>query len=124
MNNQITRITPTVDNPDGIGFVPDSVAIGLGITKGPGGVGNSVITGPLVAFVTQDGTLPLPTAASVDGGFYYFQPMTNTEKLALPIDTPVGTRVKISDWEDAELTGPKQILAEADPSDEEHWTTL
>lgn len=126
MSNQITRIDPTADNPDGIGFVPPEIAVALGkpFASGPGSA-SGVIAGPLVAFITEGGTVPLPATLTAAGtGFYYFQPMDNDTKLALPIDTPVGTRVHISDWEAAELAGPKQILSEADPSDEAHWTDV
>lgn len=119
----ITYIEPTADNPAGIGFVPPEVAVSLGksFASGPGSAGTAV-TGPLVAFVTEGGTVPLPANLTAAGtGSYYFQPMDNDTKLALPIDTPIGTRVRVTDWEDAELAGPKQILATEDPSDEAHW---
>jgi hypothetical protein len=126
MSNQIIRGTPTADNPDGIQFVPKQVALDLGkqFASGPGSAGETV-SGPVVAFLTRNGANPLPTTF-VTGqsgvGSYYYQPMTNAQKLALPVDTALNTRVYVTDWQAALLTGPKQVLAVADPSDEAHWT--
>lgn len=129
MTNQIVRRTPTADNPDGIDFVPKQLAIDLGkqFASGPGSA-SATVAGPVIAFLTRNGTVPLPTSAStfVTGqsgqGSYYYQPMLNAAKLALPVDTALNTRVYVTDWAAAILTGPKQVLAVADPSDEAHWT--
>jgi hypothetical protein len=76
MSNQITRREPTADNPDGIDFIPESVAVDSGKTASPGGSGGGavgcVVAGPLVDFVTNHGTAPLPSQPT-GSGYKYIQ---------------------------------------------------
>lgn len=71
MNNQIIRAIPTADNPDGIVFVPESVAIdvGQGANFGGGGAAGTTVAGPVASFIIKNGKVPLPFA----GGQFSFR---------------------------------------------------
>lgn len=117
MSNQIIHGNSTIDNPDGILFVPKQVAIDLR-SKFTSGLGSAseTVAGSIVSFVTNNGATPLPTQQTIveigefGPGYYYYHNLTNAEKLALNPNTPINSRVYVTDWLAAGLSGPKQIL--------------
>lgn len=72
-------------------------------------------TGTSTKNATVPGDAPIqPAQAFVDAFLSFLETgifeLTNAQKLSLPVNTPVGTQVTVTDWEAAGLTGPHQRL--------------
>jgi hypothetical protein len=104
MSNQIVRTTPSEDNPDGIVFIPESVAVDIGKSRGggAGGATGATIAGPVADFVTNHGTTAIPEVATGDGYSY-----VQSDVAGNPTTFNDGTRDYVWNVEETSyLTGP------------------